>query len=256
MLTILTTPKPQTPKANMDFANAMRNWSKLIPTPEIFVFDGERDRVELHGGIYINDFPATDLGLPYMDEMFAIARRRAANNVFMLVSDHLMFLPGLMKAIARVQNKFDTFLAVGQRHDINIEKFVDFHNSSWPMELQLFANAGRLHGPSAKDYMVISRDYPLALPPFIVGRPWYDSWFVVAALEANIPVVDLTRTVTALHPNHDYYQIPGNPAGNHGNPGEKYNEKLAVGCAGKGHASTSTWVDTVDGIRRREELNG
>ena len=251
MITILTTPKPSTSKAKLDFVNALRNWRALTPTPQVLVFGGEEDLITRNGGVYVEGVRATDRGLPYMDAVFATGRKMAEFDTMMLTSDHLMFMPGLMEAVARVEEKFDTFLAVGQRHDIDISKFINYDNRDWSEELFEYVADGRLHGPSAKDYMILSKNFPLKIPPFILGRPWYDTWLVVAALNAGIPVVDLSRTVIAAHPNHDYSQIPGNPLANHGNPGELFNAQLASDCAGKGHVTTSTWIDTKKGIRER-----
>lgn len=252
MITILTTPKPTIGKHKVDFINAMRSWRRLQPEPEILVFGGDRQLVKSEGGRYIGKFPATTSGLPYLDGMFSIARELATHDILMLTSDHLIVLPGLMEAVWRAREKFGVFLAVGQRHDVDISAFINYSEPRWTQKVRQYISAGRLHGPSAKDYMIVPKEYPLRIPPFIVGRPWYDSWFVASALDANIPVVDLTRTVSVVHPNHNYSQIPGNPLGNHGNPGERYNAQLADGVAGKGHVTTSQWIDTPNGIRARE----
>jgi len=266
MLTILTSPKPSIGKMQMDFLNALHNWSQLCPQPEIFVFGGDEGLVESEGVRYITSHHTNELGLPYLDSVYQIAQHEAKHDVFMLVSDHLMFMPGLMEAVQRCKSRFPKFLAVGQRHDVDVVDVIDFTRQlykvrdvrsiqDWRLTFLDYIAAGRLHGPSAKDYMIFSRDFPIDIPPFLLGRPWYDSWFVSASLDAGIPVVDLTATVVAIHPNHDYAQIPGQPAGNHGNPGEEYNAQLAVGVVGRsGHTTRSQWIDTPMGIKARLQL--
>jgi hypothetical protein len=251
MITILTTPKPSIGNMHRDFVNAMRNWTRLCPRPEILVFGGDKKLVEAEGGRYIATYPSNKHGLPFLDGIYQIAQEEAKYDTFMLVSDHLMFMPGLMAAVQRCEATFSKFLAVGQRHDVDIAELIDYTDPHWPSALQEYITAGRLHGPSAKDYMIFSRDFPIHIPPFLVGRPWYDSWFVVATLKANIPVVDLSCTVIAAHPNHNYAQIPGNPQFNHGNPGEEYNRRLATGVTGLGLVTSSQWIDTPNGIIER-----
>jgi len=263
MITILTTPKPAIGKMRMDFLNALHNWNRLRPKPEIFVFGGDRKLVESEGARYIASHHTNELGLPYLDSVYQIAQNEAKHDVFMLVSDHLMFMPGLMEAVQRCTSRFPKFLAVGQRYDVDVVDVIDFTRQlyrvgsggirDWRLTFLDYIAAGRLHGPSAKDYMIFSRDFPIDIPPFLLGRPWYDSWFVVASLKANIPVVDLSHTVVALHPNHDYAQIPGSPKGNHGNPGEAYNKSLAVSVVDRGKSSSSQWVDTLTGIVARTQ---
>jgi hypothetical protein len=40
------------------------------------------------------------------------------------------------------------------------------------------------------------------VPAFAVGKCAHDNWCVARALEAGVPVVDLTEAVTAIHQEH------------------------------------------------------
>jgi hypothetical protein len=80
------------------------------------------------------------------------------------------------------------------------------------------------------------------LPAFTVGRPRWDSWFVYHARRLNIPVIDASRVVTAIHQNHDYSHIPkkdsdlseGSEAQWEG-PETRQNRKLSTESIGSGH---------------------
>jgi hypothetical protein len=89
------------------------------------------------------------------------------------------------------------------------------------------------------------------LPPFALGRPWFDQWLIWKARHLGASVVDATPVVMAVHQNHDYSHMPdGLPP--HIFLGEEgiRNEKLAGGlrhCYGIGEA-THTFLAT--GLRR------
>jgi hypothetical protein len=63
---------------------------------------------------------------------------------------------------------------------------------------------GKLHHPAAIDYFVFSKNLPskINLPPFVVGRPYWDGWFLYRVQSLGIPVIDATKVVTAIHQNH------------------------------------------------------
>jgi hypothetical protein len=50
--------------------------------------------------------------------------------------------------------------------------------------------------------------YRVELPPFVIGRVFWDNWLVWRALTSNFPVVDASAVVMAVHQNHDYGYHP------------------------------------------------
>jgi hypothetical protein len=47
------------------------------------------------------------------------------------------------------------------------------------------------------------------VPPFSIGRAWFDHWFIKAARLNGMPIVDVTRVAQAIHQNHDYSHVKG-----------------------------------------------
>src|SRR6185369_4782589 len=49
-----------------------------------------------------------------------------------------------------------------------------------------------------------NKDLLPALPPFAVGRLTWDNWLLYEAKRREIPLIDASRVVLAIHQNHNY----------------------------------------------------
>jgi hypothetical protein len=67
--------------------------------------------------------------------------------------------------------------------------------------------------PTAVDVFVFPADSYQQVPPFAIGRAWFDQWLIKDALRQRIPVVDMTQVTRAIHQNHDYGHIAGGQQG-------------------------------------------
>jgi hypothetical protein len=67
--------------------------------------------------------------------------------------------------------------------------------------------------PTAIDVFVFPPDFYQQVPPFSIGRAWFDQWLIKDARRQKIPVVDMTRVTRAIHQNHDYGHIAGGQEG-------------------------------------------
>ena len=100
-------------------------------------------------------------------------------------------------------------------------------------------NEGRERsGAHSLDYFITTaRGYPLdRLPEFVVGKPGYDNWILIKAVEWNMRAVDCSRAITALHqvkslPNLDGGWYSNNTCMNRELIGRIYLNKGATFCA-------------------------
>jgi hypothetical protein len=102
------------------------------------------------------------------------------------------------------------FLMVGRRWNVDITEPWDFSDPQWRKKLvTLTRDRGILHGDTAIDYFVFRRDSTLTiLPPFAVGRPRWDNYFLFRCRQLGYPLIDATTVVTAVQQNHDYAHVP------------------------------------------------
>ena len=94
---------------------------------------------------------------------------------------------------------------VGRRWDLDVTKPLDFSETDW--QETLVTRAGRegfqrLHYNI--DYFLFPRGLYAEFPDLVIGRNNWDHWLVWKAGALNVPVVDVSETVCAVHQNHDY----------------------------------------------------
>lgn len=255
MITIFTTPKPfNDPQGRRErvFRNTVGSWQALRPKPEVIIFDGEQVIVEELGAKWIMATPGNKRGLPYIDAMFALAQAMAINDILMFANDDMVFLSDLTRAVYCAAAKFRSFLLVGQRWDVDVPYQIDFSSRDWEYKLKSdVAQYGRLHSVQGKDFFTFRRPLGLDIPPFLIGRPQWDNWMISYALKADIPVIDVSLAVTAIHQNHDYLHNPGgvHPAVS---KNDEFWHNLSIGT-NHGHINHATWVMSTQGeIDRRQ----
>jgi hypothetical protein len=140
-------------------------------------------------------------------------------------------------------------LIVGQRWDVELDHPLDFDDPAWEDKLRNYVQGrGELHSVSGKDWMAWRRPLGLDIPPFVVGRPCWDNKVVDMALKAGVPVVDATRCVTAVHPEHSY------PDGWLYDEASEHNRALCDVPANEGRISEATWVMLNDEIVATKDI--
>jgi hypothetical protein len=111
------------------------------------------------------------------------------------------------------------------------------------------------------DYFVFPRNCAITLPPFAVGSPFWDNWFVYTMWRKGIPIIDATKTITAVHQNHDYAHVLHGKDHRYKGPEAKLNKSLLddriakeFSCLDSTHILTSKGVKkvyTLKHIRRK-----
>jgi len=255
-LTFFTTPRPhegRDGRNERDFRNAVRTWMRLEPTPEVIVFGGDRRIAEEEGARHVGFHPCNERGLPYVDAMFRIAEQVSSNDIMVYTSDHLMFTKDVTTSLVRVLRSFyHGFVIIGQRTNTAMDRLIDFDDEKWEDRLRAQAGrAGALQGPSAKDYIIFRRPLELDIPPFVAGRPGWDSWIVRAALNAGIHVLDATRSIMAIHAYHDLIVLDEE---REQGQDTVYNYSLCAAEELRGAMTDdATWVMTDKWIREKKE---
>src|SRR5437899_1115103 len=77
-----------------------------------------------------------------------------------------------------------------------------------PSRSRAAQRARQVHPSWGIDYFVFTRGLLDPVPPFAVGRPSFDNWFIYRARSRRAPVIDATPAVLAVHQNHDYSYHP------------------------------------------------
>ncbi len=159
------------------------------------------------GLMQLPNIKRNEYGTPLLNSAFDQVRISAKNRLLCYANADIIFLSGLTKAVSKI--RFEKYLMVGQRWDTNIEKPLNYEDKDWEAKLIAYViSNGVQASPNGIDYFVFPRESEIGnLPPFAVGRPCWDNWFIQHVRQLNYPVIDATKAVMAIHQTHGYGHV-------------------------------------------------
>ncbi len=211
-LTIFALPKAFRGHIGVIQRNAILNWSRLRPRPEIIMFGDDEGTAEIAqelGLRHVTDVARNEYGTPLLNELFEKAQVLASSNVLCYINADILLLDGFMEAVQRVSAWRDRFLMVGRRWDVDLDQPELYGSSDQEARLRaLVLRQDRPLPPGAIDYFVFSRGLFGTIPPFAIGRGLWDNWLFWRARSLRAPVADASAVIFAVHQIHDYSHHP------------------------------------------------
>jgi hypothetical protein len=220
MLTFFTTAKPFRGHDGITQKNALKSWTILDPDAEVILFGNEDGAAEVAEELRLHHerhVARNEFGTKRLDFLFSRAQAIARHDLLCYINCDILLMQDFRDTLKRVRAAHSQFLMVGRRWDIEVAVPVDFARDSgrgdWGARLRAqVLREGRRRGPEWIDYFVFSRGLYRDVPPFVVGRVFWDNWLVWKALAENHPVIDVSASALAVHQNHDYgYHAQGRP---------------------------------------------
>ncbi|HYL87072.1 MAG TPA: hypothetical protein VE263_22810 [Candidatus Angelobacter sp.] len=213
MLTLFTTAKPFRGHEGVIQRNALRSWTLLRPDAEVILFGDEEGARETALELGLRHEPQVErneFGTKRLDAMFLRAQEIARHELLAYINCDILLMADFCAALKCVRAAHRQFLMVGRRWDLEIGGPLSLTGKDWEARLRERAlRGGRRRGPEWIDYFVFTRGlYEADVPPFVVGRVFWDNWLVWKARDAKHPVVDASAAVVAVHQNHDYGYHP------------------------------------------------
>lgn len=213
MLTIFSIPKPFQGHLDIIQRNAIKSWTLLDPDAEVILFGEEEGVASAARELGVRHEPhvkRNEFGTPLLDSAFDRAQEIARHRILCYVNCDILLLNDFCNAAIRVAAWRDRFLMAGQRWDAEITELIDFSQPDWREQLRTLAlRTNRQRPPYWIDYFMFPRgQYYHHVPAFAVGRPGWDRWLIWYTRSTKIPVVDASRSVIAVHQNHDYSHHP------------------------------------------------
>lgn len=232
MLTIFTAPKPFHGLIDVIQRNALGSWLNIGSEVEVLLIGDEEGLAEAAQAYNVRFFPEVernDLGTPLVSSIFQLARENAHNPLLCFVNADVMLMDDVLDGVTKISDRFDRFLVIGQRWDLDVDRLLDF-NSGWVEEMRMEVQRdGRLHPPAGSDYFIFPSSLFKEIPPLAIGRAGWDNWMIYAARANGIPVIDATGAITVIHQNHDYGHLPGGQP-HYNLPESDWNVRLAGGA--------------------------
>lgn len=212
MLTFFTTAKPFRGHNGIIQRNALKNWTLLRPDVEVILFGDEEGAGETAKELGLRHEPhveRNESGTKRLDYMLSRAQAIARHDLLCYVNCDILLMQDFCGAIKRVRERYWHFLMVGRRWDVEITTPLSFGNKDWEALLRRrVLREGRRRGPEWIDYFVFSSGLYGDVPPFVIGRVFWDNWLVWKALASSCPVIDVSAHILAVHQNHDYGYHP------------------------------------------------
>ena len=252
MLAIFSIPKPFRGHIGVIQRNAITSWSLLHPRPEVILFGDDAGTAEIAqelGLRHVPDVRRNEHGTPVVNDIFAKAQSLAGHDILCYVNADIVLLGDFMKAVQQVAAQCGQFLMAGQRTDVDLQVPIDFRSSDWELRMRTLASTeGVPRELHAFDYFVFHRGLYLDIPPFALGRLYWDVWLFWKACSLKVRVVDASPVVLAIHQIHDYAHYPNGLAGMAEGEEALANQKLA-GVGGTYTLEDATHSLTARGIR-------
>ncbi len=197
--------------------NAIRSWVTLRPHCQVLLFGDEEGTAEVareFGVCHVPDVARNEYGTPLLNDVFEKAEQWARHDVLCYVNCDILLMSDFFHAVDKVSRWRKRFLMVGQCWDLEISESLAFDQPDWEGCLRgLVRQKGEPRGGSNGkyyiDYFTFPRNFYQHLPPFALGRPYFDNWLIWKARSIKAAVVDATYVVTPVHQNHDYSHVRG-----------------------------------------------
>jgi hypothetical protein len=229
--------------------NALATWRSL-PGVEILLLGGEKGvaaAAAASGAAHIPEIERTPSGAPRLDDVFRRAEARASSNALLYVNGDILLPENVVDCVEVVRRVLPDALCVGQCLNVDVAGDMDRFDPD-------LERSGVLRGVGGIDYLAFRRGTFPALPPFALGRAFYDNWLIWNARRRGIPVVDLTEVVHALHQNHDYDHLAGGRRSAYSGDDARRNLELAGGRLHLFNIDDATHRLTKTGRLRRNRL--
>ena len=181
----------------------MRSWSLLEPRPEILLLgdeEGYEEAANNLGAVRVLDLERNDFGTPLLSGLFRSGHEHANGSVLVFLNADMILPPAFVQALAIVERRFDRFLLVGRRVDLDLDQPIDFDEGWYERLSKRAAAEGSVRGEWLHRLLCLHCDLFRDIPPFAIGPP-YDNWLIWKAADEGATVVDSSQFVKVIHQN-------------------------------------------------------
>lgn len=212
LITLFTAPKPFIdPHISVIQRNTLRNWLALGDEVAVAVVGDEpgiyETCVELNIH-HLSDVRCNEKGTPLISSIFQLARELNDSPYLIYSNADILLFPEILDVVAKLSNKADRFLGVGERWDLDVQDPIDF-SGDWEAQLRQRVRVdGKRHKRTGSDYFIYPRACFKEMPDFAVGRAGWDNWMIFHARWEGWQLIDLSKGLTVVHQNHDYRHLP------------------------------------------------
>jgi len=214
MITFFSVPKAFKGHIGTIQTNAIESWLYLDPKPEIILLGNEDGVAEVAKAYGLRHIPEMKCHpqweAPFLNDIIDAARKEASHPTLCFVHTDIILFQDFIRAFRVVSSNFQKYLMVSSRWNMDIEKRLDLSSEDMRLELRQSALIRKdVYTSGGSDFFVFPKQLLSSIPPFLLGRGYWDNWLMYQALREGAALVDTTFDVVALHQNHDYSHVQG-----------------------------------------------
>jgi hypothetical protein len=195
MLTIFAVPKPFRGYVALIQRNALGSWMRL--SSEVILFgdeEGIADAAREFGARHVSEVARNRFGTPLLDDVFRKAELLGTTPVLVYANADIILRDDFARAVSFLPRR--PCLLVGKRWNLDLTEPIDFDQPDWRATLEHQARDADQQGNKAwLDYFAFRPGTLGEIPPFAVGRPYWDNWLVSHARSIGAWVIDASPSL-------------------------------------------------------------
>ena len=193
MITIFTIPRAFTGQFYFIQRNAIKSW--VLLGNRVFLLGDAAGVAETAAEFkiqHLSNIKKSPFGTPLISDAFSQVQKLAKTSLLAYVNCDTILLSNFMSSIKKVE--LSQFLLVGQRQPLKLDREI-VGTRAWENKLRQLLKAQRSRPiMGSSDYFVFPKTTQFVLPPFAVGKLYWDKWFFYACKKHRIPFIDATLT--------------------------------------------------------------
>ena len=211
--------------------NALRSWLFLKPRPQVILFGDATGVAETcieFSVVHVPRVETNEFGTPLLNDVFQKAESLARGKMLCYINADIVVPTDLHESLELVACHKRRFLMGGRPWNLDVADELSFETGWEKILIDRALQEGELRSPRSCDFFVYPKGLWGELPPFALGRCYFDNALLYRARRLGAALVDSTQAVIAIHQNHPY---PSHLSGKGylDNPEAKRNVELAKG---------------------------
>ena len=250
---LFSSPKPFRPDTEAVQRSAIRSWRAAFPEAKIFLFGRGKalaetcreEEVALGGAL--EDGPQ---GGEIITSMFRQVSDRFSGQAILYLNSDIFLKPTAQESLQPILERPGPWIASTRRWCLPRFEGGVLGGSQWDSFWEKSSLQGRYGEACALD-LFLMRDFPLEkMPPFLIGHQGWDNWLLFHARMRDLPVIDLSPVLQAVHCDHDYaYASQNTRIDRRDGPLEEYNMGLLGKDSHRFHLGHATHELSEEGLR-------
>jgi hypothetical protein len=212
MLTIFSIPRAFEGQTRVIQYNAIGSWIRLHNHYDVTLLGDELGVADAAAELGVRHEPTiarNEFGTPVISDVFTRMNALTDHSFVAFVNADIILLDDFVPALEAVAQLDGQFMLVSSRFNYWLDVPLKY-TPGWQTNLRQRARAEKRMYPAGGSDIFVSRRGLLGLiPPFAIGRGYWDNWLMREAHRLGAELIDLTEAVTTVHQMHTYRDVAG-----------------------------------------------